>query len=83
MFLSIQGESSWSGLPCSFVRLTGCPLRCRWCDTAYGFEGGSVMGSAAILKKLKEFNAPLVELTGGEPLAQAGTKNLAPDKTIN
>jgi len=74
---SIQGESSFAGLPCSFIRLTGCPLRCRWCDTAYGFEGGHSMSTAQIMQKVKEIGIPLVELTGGEPLAQEGCVKLA------
>jgi 7-carboxy-7-deazaguanine synthase len=49
IYASIQGESSYAGLPCTFVRLTGCPLRCRWCDTAYSFEGGKAMGLNEIM----------------------------------
>jgi 7-carboxy-7-deazaguanine synthase len=75
IYASIQGESSYAGIPCTFVRLTGCPLRCRWCDTTYGFTGGSEMSLAEILAKVKDLGLPLVELTGGEPLAQ---KNCAP-----
>src|SRR5258708_4067764 len=71
IFRSIQGESSWAGLPCSFVRLTGCPLRCRWCDTVYSFKGGKAYSIDAILDVLDGFKVPLVEITGGEPLAQA------------
>ena len=70
IYKSLQGESSWAGLPCSFVRLTGCPLRCRWCDTAYGFQGGKAYSQEALFAKLEELGCPLVELTGGEPLAQ-------------
>ncbi len=70
IFRSIQGESSWAGMPCSFVRLTGCPLRCRWCDTVYGFHGGKKRNIDDIIEELSAFKVPLVELTGGEPLAQ-------------
>jgi 7-carboxy-7-deazaguanine synthase len=73
IYASIQGESSYSGIPCTFVRLTGCPLRCRWCDTAYGFEGGKDYSIDEILKTVKDLGVPLVELTGGEPLAQSET----------
>jgi 7-carboxy-7-deazaguanine synthase len=70
IFLSIQGESSHAGRPCSFVRLTGCPMRCVWCDSEYTFAGGEKMNFDNILAKLEEFACPLVEVTGGEPLAQ-------------
>ena len=69
-YKSIQGESSYAGLPCSFIRLSGCPLRCRWCDTVYGFKGGETLSIDEILEKVEELDVPLVELTGGEPLAQ-------------
>jgi len=69
-FLSIQGESSHAGRPCSFVRLTGCPMRCIWCDSEYTFSGGEKMTFAEIFAKLDEFGCGLVEVTGGEPLAQ-------------
>ena len=75
IFLSIQGESSHAGRPCSFVRLTGCPMRCVWCDSEYTFTGGEKMSFVEILKKLEEFGCGLVEVTGGEPLAQ---KNVFP-----
>ena len=75
IFLSIQGESSHAGRPCSFVRLTGCPMRCRWCDSVYTFTGGERVSFEEILTKLKEFGCPLVEVTGGDPLAQ---KNVFP-----
>ncbi len=71
IFYSIQGESSWAGMPCAFVRLTGCPLRCRWCDTVYSFHGGKQFTIDAILNELAKFKTRLVEITGGEPLAQA------------
>lgn len=70
IFLSIQGESSHAGRPCSFVRLTGCPMRCVWCDSDYTFTGGERMSFEEIFAKLKEFDCELVEVTGGEPLAQ-------------
>ncbi|MEQ1644945.1 MAG: radical SAM protein [Pyrinomonadaceae bacterium] len=70
MFLSIQGESSHAGRPCSFVRLTGCPMRCVWCDSEYTFTGGERMSFEDIFAKLNEFGCNLVEVTGGEPLAQ-------------
>ena len=70
IFLSIQGESTHAGRPCSFVRLTGCPMRCVWCDSEYTFTGGEKLSFEAILTRLEEFNCNLVEITGGEPLAQ-------------
>ena len=70
IFLSIQGESSHAGRPCSFVRLTGCPMRCVWCDSQYTFYGGEKIGFEDIFAKLEEFGCNLVEVTGGEPLAQ-------------
>jgi 7-carboxy-7-deazaguanine synthase len=70
LFLSIQGESSHAGRPCSFVRLTGCPMRCVWCDSEYTFTGGEKMSVEEILMKLEDFGCNLVEITGGEPLAQ-------------
>ena len=68
IFHSIQGESTWAGLPCTFVRLTGCPLRCVWCDTEYSFHGGEKMGLDAIVDRVKEIGTRVVEITGGEPL---------------
>ena len=76
VFHSIQGESTWAGLPCTFVRLTGCPLRCVWCDTAYAFSGGRRMSFDEILAEVRGHGCGLVELTGGEPLAQAGAFDL-------
>lgn len=70
IFLSIQGESSHAGRPCAFVRLTGCPMRCVWCDSEYTFTGGEKISFAEIFKKLEKFNCNLVEVTGGDPLAQ-------------
>jgi 7-carboxy-7-deazaguanine synthase len=70
IFKSIQGESTYAGLPCLFVRLTGCNLRCHWCDTAYAFYGGQKMSVAQVLARLQQLGGSLVELTGGEPLLQ-------------
>ncbi|NNE99020.1 MAG: radical SAM protein [Pyrinomonadaceae bacterium] len=70
IFLSIQGESTHAGRPCSFVRLTGCPMRCVWCDSEYTFTGGEKISFGDIFAKLEEFGCELVEVTGGEPLAQ-------------
>ncbi|MCH8299262.1 MAG: radical SAM protein [Candidatus Marinimicrobia bacterium] len=70
IYSSIQGESSYQGLPCVFVRLTGCNLRCSWCDTAYAFFGGEEMSIDEILNDVKEKGISLVEITGGEPLIQ-------------
>ena len=70
IFKSIQGESTYAGLPCLFVRLTGCNLRCHWCDTAYAFHGGQKMSVAEVLNTLRQLGGKLVELTGGEPLLQ-------------
>ncbi len=75
IFLSIQGESSHAGRPCSFVRLTGCPMRCVWCDSEYTFYGGERIAFDDIYAKLNSFACNLVEVTGGEPLAQ---KNVFP-----
>ena len=70
IFLSIQGESSHAGRPCSFVRLTGCPMRCVWCDSAYTFTGGEHFSFQEIFARLDELGCNLIEVTGGEPLAQ-------------
>lgn len=80
IFQSIQGESTYAGRPCIFVRLTGCNLRCRWCDTAYAFYGGTRMTVEEVLERVRAFagqdgpeasgRIPLVELTGGEPMLQ-------------
>ena len=77
IFHSIQGESTWAGTPCTFVRVTGCPLRCVWCDTTYSFHGGERWPVEKILARVHEIGCPVVELTGGEPLAHANTFVLA------
>lgn len=70
MFRSIQGESTHAGRPCTFVRLTGCPMRCVWCDSEYTFTGGEHYSIAQVMDQVRAFNCQLVEVTGGEPLAQ-------------
>ena len=77
IFKSIQGESTYAGLPCVFVRLTGCNLRCHWCDTAYAFYGGQKMTPDEVLTRVKELGGNLVEFTGGEPLLQQEVVPLA------
>jgi 7-carboxy-7-deazaguanine synthase len=76
IFCSIQGESTFAGRPCVLVRLTGCQMRCRWCDTEYAFYDGEWMELAAILERVAAFRCPLVELTGGEPLLQPAARPL-------
>ncbi len=70
IFKSIQGESTWAGLPCVFVRLSFCDLRCAYCDTAYAFEAGEKRTVADVLSVALSYGCPLVEVTGGEPLLQ-------------
>jgi 7-carboxy-7-deazaguanine synthase len=77
VYASIQGESTWAGLPCAFVRLARCNLRCRWCDTTYSFHGGEPLRIGALLERVRQFGLPLVEITGGEPLAQPHCGDLA------
>jgi 7-carboxy-7-deazaguanine synthase len=72
IYASIQGESSFAGLPCAFVRTTGCNLRCVWCDTPQAFHGGTRMTRDEVRAKALAMSTPLVELTGGEPLLQPG-----------
>ena len=71
-YLSIQGESTWAGLPCAFVRLSACHLRCRWCDTPHAFDAGTRRPVAEVVAEAHGFGTPLVEITGGEPLLQPG-----------
>jgi 7-carboxy-7-deazaguanine synthase len=70
IFYSIQGESTYAGKPCVFVRLAGCDLRCAWCDTAYAFHEGRRMSVDEVLRQVEAYGSPLVEVTGGEPLLQ-------------
>lgn len=70
IFRSIQGESTHAGRPCTFVRLTGCPMRCVWCDSEYTFTGGEYVALDNLIDQVRAFNCKLVEVTGGEPLAQ-------------
>ena len=70
IFHSIQGESTLAGRPCVFVRLTGCQMRCVWCDTEYAFYDGDWMTLDEIVERVRSFGCPLVEVTGGEPLLQ-------------
>ena len=76
IFLSLQGESSRVGLPTVFVRLTGCPLRCRWCDTTYAFTGGKAMSLPQVLAEVEACGVRQVCVTGGEPLAQPACRPL-------
>ncbi len=70
IYRSIQGESTWAGLPCTFIRMARCNLRCRWCDTTYSFHGGENWLIDDVLHQVQELGCKLVEITGGEPLAQ-------------
>ena len=76
IFYSIQGESLYAGCPCTFVRLSGCNLRCRYCDTSYAYAPGTSMQMGAVMEQIKAFSCPLVEVTGGEPLLQEQTPAL-------
>jgi len=76
IFHSIQGESSWSGQPCVFIRLTGCNLRCAYCDTSYAYEQGRFIEIPEIVERVRRLRCDLVEVTGGEPLIQAETPPL-------
>ena len=76
IFYSIQGESTRAGLPCVFVRLTACDLRCSWCDTPYAFHEGRKMSVDDVMSAVEAYGCPLVEITGGEPLLQEGVYDL-------
>ncbi len=76
IFYSIQGESTYAGERCVFVRLTGCNLRCTYCDTEYAFYDGEELSIEAIIEKIKSYNCNLVEITGGEPLLQSNVHSL-------
>ena len=76
IFKSIQGESTYAGLPCAFVRLTGCNLRCVWCDTDYAFFGGKAMAICEVVDQVETFQLDMIEITGGEPLLQPEVYNL-------
>jgi 7-carboxy-7-deazaguanine synthase len=76
IFRSVQGESTHAGRPCAFVRLTGCPMRCTWCDSEYTFTGGERMSVEDVMRQVRAYGCQLVEVTGGEPLAQKGAFEL-------
>ena len=76
IFYSLQGEGLTSGLPTAFIRLTGCPLRCRYCDTAYAFSGGESLPIGQIIGQVNSYKTPHVTVTGGEPLAQSNCLTL-------
>lgn len=76
IFYSIQGESSFAGFPCVFVRLTGCNLRCSYCDTQYAYEDGDELSIATLCNRVHTFESQLVQITGGEPLLQHETPRL-------
>jgi 7-carboxy-7-deazaguanine synthase len=76
LYLSLQGESSWAGRPCVMVRLAGCPLSCRWCDTPQAKQGGETTTVEEVVQRVREPGVELVEVTGGEPLAQPATPRL-------
>ncbi len=78
-FLSIQGESTWAGLPCFFIRLSGCNLRCRYCDTKESYAGGKIKTTGELVREALASGAAITEITGGEPLLQAGCQKLAAD----
>jgi len=79
IFYSIQGESTYAGLPCVFVRLTGCNLRCRYCDTQYAYTDGTYLSLAEIQDRVSKFDGNLIEITGGEPLLQSRVIDLSRD----
>jgi 7-carboxy-7-deazaguanine synthase len=76
IFYSIQGESTFAGFPCIFIRMTGCNLRCAYCDTTYAYEEGDDIPIESILTTIKKFSCNLIEVTGGEPLIQDKTPDL-------
>lgn len=76
IFYSLQGESTFTGLPCTFVRLSGCNLSCTWCDTRYAMTESEPMSISGILATVKKIGCPVVEVTGGEPLLQDATPEL-------
>ena len=76
IFYSLQGESNTVGIPTVFIRLTGCPLRCVYCDTAYAFTGGKKLNINDIITEAEQYNTPFITVTGGEPLAQPGCTEL-------
>ena len=76
IFRSVQGESTHAGRPCAFVRLTGCPMRCKWCDSEYTFTGGEHVSIEDVMRQVRAYGCQLVEVTGGEPLAQKGAFEL-------
>ena len=87
IFHSIQGESTYAGEPCVFVRLTACDLRCRWCDTPYAFHEGRKLSVDDVVRTVEGYGCPMVEITGGEPLLQADVvplmeRLLASGKTV-
>lgn len=87
IFQSIQGESTWAGRACTFVRLQGCPLRCHYCDTSYAFREGNTFLVEEVVEKVSEIGLPLVQITGGEPLVQGSAFDLIEslcdlDKTV-
>jgi 7-carboxy-7-deazaguanine synthase len=77
LYLSLQGESSWAGLPCIFVRLSGCNLRCSYCDSSFSYKEGKEYSIEEIAEKINSYRCKLVEITGGEPLLQENTALLA------
>jgi len=79
IFYSLQGESTYAGLPCVFIRLSGCNLDCSYCDTRYAFEGGEELSVRDIAERVKAFSCNLIELTGGEPLCQPEAIQLMQD----
>ena len=82
IFYSIQGESSYAGMPCVFIRLTGCNLRCTYCDTQYAYDDGEEYSIDDIMDKISSYTCNLVEVTGGEPLIQRETPSLV-EKLLN